>query len=82
MIVELDNSHFLRILVADVIREMLYKGAERLVFGKSSASRRIVENFPLSATGDSKWMSEVVEYFSQIDVARAFVEEYAGLSKR
>ncbi|OCT54506.1 hypothetical protein CLCR_00753 [Cladophialophora carrionii] len=74
-ILEVDRSHFLRILVADVIRELLYNGAERVVFGPSPGLRRIVENFPLSPVGDSKWMGEVIEYFSQIYLERASVEE-------
>ncbi|ETI29310.1 hypothetical protein G647_01763 [Cladophialophora carrionii CBS 160.54] len=74
-ILEVDRSHFLRILVADVIRELLYNGTERVVFGRSPGLRKIVEHFPLSPVGDSKWMGEVIEHFSQIDLARAFVEE-------
>lgn len=76
------QSHFLRILVADAIRALLSKGAESAVLGKSPGTRQIIEKFPLSKTGGSKWMSDLVNYVSRIDLARLPAVEYAAVHIR
>ncbi len=75
-ILEADPSHFLRILVADAIRGLLYNGAEPVVFGKSAAARKMIKMLPRSKNGGSKWMSDLVDYLRQIDLAKASTVEY------
>ena len=69
-IVHSNQSHLFRILVANSLRVLLATGAERSVFTTSPTSRKALEKFPLSKTVDSKWMSEVLAYLSQVDAAR------------
>ena len=74
-----DQSHFLRVLVADIVRELLVKGADRAVFMKSGLEKS-VESFPVSQIVDSKWMSEITEYFTKIDSPSPLLEECANCS--
>ncbi|OAP54881.1 hypothetical protein AYL99_10581 [Fonsecaea erecta] len=67
------ESYFLRILIADVVRELLFNGAEREPLKKSCNRRSIVDDFPLSKNGDSMWLSKIVDHLSAHDVARASV---------
>ncbi|KIV78394.1 hypothetical protein PV11_10116 [Exophiala sideris] len=71
---EADESYVLRILVADVIRELLHTGAERANF-KSPRAQDIIEKFPVAKEPDATWMSRVVDHLSDIDVGRAFSEQ-------
>ncbi|KAK4936358.1 hypothetical protein LTR10_022732 [Elasticomyces elasticus] len=71
---EADESYVLRILVADVIRELLHTGAERANF-KSPRSQDLIEKFPVAKEPDATWMSRVVDHLSDIDVGRAFSEQ-------
>jgi hypothetical protein len=79
-ILRADQSSFLRILVADTVRELLIKGAERAAIAKSPFIRKIVENLPLSKTGDSKWMGETVSYLDQLRATRPVPGQYAECS--
>ncbi|KIX97803.1 uncharacterized protein Z520_06581 [Fonsecaea multimorphosa CBS 102226] len=67
------ESYFLRILIADVVRELLFKGAEREPLKKSCSRPGIVDDFPLSQNGDSVWLSKIIDHLSGNDVARAFI---------
>ena len=66
-------------LVADIIRELLAGGADQAAIMKSMPGKN-VENFPLSHTVDSKWMSDVTDYLTKIDPTRHLLKEYANYS--
>jgi hypothetical protein len=74
-IIAMDTNYFLRVLVADCVRVMRSAGAEPKALGKSSASKEALENLPHSTSADAKWMNRIVEYLSEIDLARAFEKE-------
>ena len=79
-IIEAEKDYFLRILIADVVRELLFNGAEPEAFARSPASRKIVRRFPQSQSGNTSWMTQILEYLDQIDVARPKHEECGDLA--
>ncbi|KAI1614394.1 hypothetical protein EDD36DRAFT_225641 [Exophiala viscosa] len=74
-ILEADQSHVLRVLVADIVRELLHNGAERATLKSSPGSQRIIDEFPVAKEADSVWLSRAVEHLSDTDVGRAFSEQ-------
>ena len=64
-------------IIADIIRELLFNGAERTTLKKLCSNPRTIDEFPSSKSANSAWMSQVLNRFSEIDLARAFVGKYA-----
>ena len=75
-ILEADESYVLRVLVADIVRELLHSGTERAILKSSPGSQKIIDEFPVAKEADPVWMSRAVDHLSNTDVGRAFSEKY------
>lgn len=75
-VLESDQSHVLRVLIADLVRELLHNGTERSIFKSSPGSLKIIDEFPFAKEADPVWMGRVIEHLSGNDVGRAFSEPY------
>lgn len=76
---EAHESYLLRVLVADIVRGLLYNGMDRAVLKSSPGPLRIVDDIPISENAEAEWLGRVVEFLSDFDLRRAFAERYVGI---
>ncbi|KAK5285783.1 hypothetical protein LTR80_010482 [Exophiala xenobiotica] len=71
---EAHESYVLRVLVADIVRGLLYNGMDRAVLKSSPGPLRIVDDIPISENAEAEWLGRVVDFLSDYDLGRAFAE--------
>ncbi|KIX00374.1 uncharacterized protein Z518_10513 [Rhinocladiella mackenziei CBS 650.93] len=72
-ILEVEESSFLRVLVADIVRKLLSRGVERDFFRNVCSTPRTIDDFPVAASADSTWIDKLINHLNEINPTRAFV---------
>ena len=76
---EAHESYLLRVLVANIVRGLLYNGMDRAVLKSSPGPLRLVDDLPVSENAEAEWLGRVVDFLSEFDLGRAFAERYVGI---
>lgn len=66
------ENYLLRIVVADLIRELLTDRFDRHLFWPRGTPGVAFNDFPLARVGDSEWLCNTVEFMSAISTSQAF----------
>ncbi|KAJ9620688.1 hypothetical protein H2204_012174 [Knufia peltigerae] len=61
-LIETDENCLLRVLTANVVRQMSCTKMESALFKKSLGSLRDIDAFPVSEQADSDWLNRIMEY--------------------
>jgi hypothetical protein len=72
VIVITDFGYALRIVVAELIRELLVGRFDLHIFWPAGTSPSTFAEFPLSEQSDSQWMERILEFLGQVDLGREF----------
>jgi hypothetical protein len=74
-LIEVEHSVVLRLLVCDVVRQLVSTRADG-AFCESHKAKSVVKNFPRAGKANAEWLSQTVNLLEQIDTARANTPRY------